>query len=91
MNRPAGSAFPSEMFRPMSYSGPSVNGWASRKQYNNTLKPAGLKNPGINIKKTASRITGSSNVNVAKPLVFGGTRRKGGKRSKTRRVTRRQR
>ena len=91
MNRPPVSAFPSDMFLSKAYSGPSVPGWASRNKYNQSLKPVGLKNPGVNAMKTLSRMPGASetkNSAVTTKLAFGGTRRKGRKLSKQRRLTR---
>jgi hypothetical protein len=90
MNIPPVSAFPPGMFLSKAYSGPSVPGWASRTIYNQSLKPVGLKNPGVNAMKTLSRMPEASetkNSTVTK-LPFGGTRRKGRKLSKQRRLTR---
>jgi hypothetical protein len=90
MNRPPVSAFPSDMFLSKAYSGPSVPGWASRNTYNQSLKPVGLKNPGVNAMKTLSRMPGASETknSAVTKLAFGGTRRKGRKLSKQRRLTR---
>lgn len=84
MSRPAGSAFPLSMFttNPRTWNAPVV------EEPKVAPPPAGK-----NGKPTLSRTAGATvNKNpLAQKLAFGGTRRKGGKRSKTRRVTRRQR